>query len=285
MPLEPLPIGRNHRLLTTFRLGFRSGLFSGEAAALPLLPIEGTRLIGEAIRSGCRIDSVLFSRTGLAQHGDKLLPQLSRHAEVGVADDRLFASVMEVEHPQGVAALVQFPLPALEAIFGQGTPPALVLAAAGLQDPGNLGTLIRAADAFGATGVAVLSDTVSPFNPKSVRASAGSLFHLPVVAKLPPAELIEALSRRHIPLLVAAARSGPEEALRELSGPLCLVVGQEGSGVPRELQRAADGVVSIPMAASIESLNAGVAGSILLYEVARQRRPESGGTKDPSAGG
>jgi len=136
-----------------------------------------------------------------------------------------------------------------------------------LQDPGNLGTLIRTADAFGASGVVALADTVNPYNPKCVRASAGSLFHPPVAAKVSAAELIAACRARGVRVVAAAA---PEEF--DWTAAACLLVGQEAAGVPRELLRAAEATVAIPMAREIDSLNAAVAGAILLHEASRQRR-------------
>lgn len=273
MPQDPTPIGRSHALLADFRRAFKTGLLSpGDEKGDPFLPLEGPRLVGEAIRSGFRVEKALFSRTGLEHHGGKLMPQFSKHTSVAVAEDAAFAAAMDAEHPQGVAVLVRYPVPKLEAVFGTGETPALVVAAAEMQDPGNLGTLIRAADAFGATGVVALSDTVSPFNPKAVRASAGSLMHLPVIAKLPAAELVAACRQRGVRLLAAAARGDAEAIATGLDEPICLIIGQEAAGVSRELLRAADATVTIPMARAIDSLNAGVAGAILLYEAARQRQ-------------
>jgi TrmH family RNA methyltransferase len=262
VPTEPTPIGRHHALLTEFRRAFRSG------PPDTLLALEGPRLLAEAIRSGLRLEKVLFSRRGLEQLGGKLLPQFSKHTAVSVADDAAFAAAMDAEHPQGVAALAATAPPALEQAFGERT---LLVAAAGVQDPGNLGTLIRTADGFGATGVAVLTDSVSPYNPKAVRASAGSLFHLPVIPRLPAAELIAACQARGVRLVATAARGSTPLADAGLDGPVCLVIGQEAGGVPRELLRAAEVTVAIPIEPRVESLNAGIAGAILLYEAARQR--------------
>jgi TrmH family RNA methyltransferase len=266
---EPAAIGRHHRLLTEFRRAFRDGPLEGG-----LLAIEGQRLIAEAIRSGARLERALFSRTGFEQLSARLLPQFSKHVEIAVAEDAAFATAMESEHPQGVAALVRYAPAGLEAVFGPagGTGAPLVLAAAGLQDPGNLGTLIRAADAFGASGVAVLADSASPFNAKAVRASAGSLFHLPVAARVPAMAFITACRQHGLRLLAADARGQVEPAAAALAGPVGILIGQEASGIPRELLRAADATVAIAFARPVESLNAAVAGAILLYEAAKQRR-------------
>lgn len=265
---EPVEIGRKSAVLSEFRRALRAGLVE-EAGKPGLLAIEGPRLIDEAIRSGWKIEKALFSRTGLAHHGARLLPQLSRHAQVSLSDDAAFASAADAENPQGVAALARLQTATLEDAFAGAAP--LVVAAAELQDPGNLGTLIRAADGFGASGVVVLSGTVSAYNPKTVRASAGSLFHLPVVTRVTARELMAACEAHGVRLLATAARG--ETAAREVDWrqPSCLVIGQEAGGVPRELLRAAAERVGIPMRRELESLNAGVAGAILLYEAARQR--------------
>lgn len=267
MPSTLEPIGRHHPLLTGFRRAFRSG-----PAAAGLLAIEGAKLIGEALRSGFQLDTVLFSETGWEQWGAKLQPQLSRHVRSAVTSDAAFGAAMDSEHPPGVAALVRFTPSPLEALFPPGKQPSLIAAACGLQDPGNLGTLIRAADAFGAAGVVTLEDTVSPFNPKSVRASAGSIFHLPVAARVPAAALIEACGTHGLILVAAETRAEPfETAAATLAAPICLLLGQEAGGLDRALRRAASATVAIPMRAGVDSLNAAIAGAILLYEAAKQQ--------------
>lgn len=259
-------------LLKRFRHAFAAR--SAEAGER-LLPLEGPRLIAEALRAGARVEAVLFSPAGQAQFAAAIRPQLSKHCRVETAGEREFRAAMDAEHPQGVAALVRWRERTAEDLLPSppvgDAAPRLLLAAAGLQDPGNLGTLIRAADAFGADGVAVLAGSVSPFNPKVLRAAAGSHFHLPVAADVDPSEWI-ALCRRHGVLLAAAAAhaklSAPDADLRR---SLCWLIGQEAHGVPRTLQRAAELTVAIPMARQVDSLNAGVAGAILLYEARRQR--------------
>lgn len=267
-------LGKHHPLLGEFRKGFRSGLLPQEAGPA-LLAIEGPRLIAEALRSGLTLSQVVFTRSGLEQHGPKLMPQFSKRTEVRMADEAAFAAAMDSEHPQGVAALVQFTPARLAQMFEPA--PALVLAAAGLQDPGNLGTLLRAAEAFGASGVVTLNDTVSPFRAKAVRASAGSVFRLPVAVGIAPGDLQAACRERGVRLLATAAHgSAWNEAAGHLGEPCCLLIGQEGSGLPRELLRGADATLAIPVVRAVESLNAGMAGTILLYEASRQRQKKSG---------
>jgi RNA methyltransferase, TrmH family len=159
-----------------------------------------------------------------------------------------------------------------------GTP--LIVIAAGLQDPGNLGTLVRSAEAFGATGMILLPGTVSLANPKTLRASSGSAFRLPVVA-MPAEDAFAALREAGVQICAAVARGGA--SVVDLRGPWALLLGNEGSGLPDEWLAQADTRLTIPYPGAVESLNAAVAGSVLLYEAMRQRQqgdarsaPESG---------
>lgn len=266
-------------LLKQFRQAFAGRLEAWDGERL--LPLEGPRLIAEALRAGARLEAALFSAAGEAKFGARLRPQFSKHCRVEAVGEREFQAAMDAEHPQGVAALVRWrDRTAAELFAVPAAGPALFLLAAGLQDPGNLGTLIRAADAFGATGVAVLAEAVSPFNPKALRAAAGSHFHLPVAAGVELGAWL-ALCRQHgVSLAVTAAHGKTPLTGADLRQPVCLVIGQEASGVPRALQRAADFTLAVPMARAVDSLNAALAGAIILYEAQRQRASGAG----PAAG-
>jgi TrmH family RNA methyltransferase len=217
---------------------------------------EGPHLVDEAERSGCVIPRLLGTRERLAPYKDRL-----HCVEVPVG---LLASVTATESPQGLIALVDPPAATRDQVF---VAPALVLALDGVQDPGNAGALVRAAEAFGATGVLFLKGTVNPWNPKTVRASAGSLFRVPVLAGWNAAEAIEACRAHHLELWAALPEKGATEC--DLRRSCALFIGGEGSGVNDTVRRAAL-PVRIPTR-GVESLNAAVAGAILLYEAARQR--------------
>src|SRR4051812_25842027 len=165
---------RQNGLLKTFRLAFSKHELSedGECA------VEGVKLIEEAIRSGLKVKAVVFSQSG-SERANRLMPQINSHAEAIVVSDDIFRSVVDTETPQGVAALVEMPQWSLEELAPQGDE--LIAVCAGVQDPGNLGTIIRSAEAFGAAAVVLGEGTVSQYNPKVVRSSAGSLFRLPCV--------------------------------------------------------------------------------------------------------
>jgi TrmH family RNA methyltransferase len=229
--------------------------------------IEGVKLVEEAIRSGLRLRAVFFSESA-RERANRLLPQLSHATETIVLPDDIFQSAVATETPQGVAALV-FPITcALEDLFLPEAP--LILGCAGLQDPGNLGTIIRSAEAFGATGVLTTDGTVSSANPKVARASAGSVFRLPVV-KLSTAQALAALEENSIRLAVTSSHTGRPVQEIDLTMRTAIFIGSEGQGVPRILLDAADEAILIPHSPKVESLNAGIAASILLYEAQRQR--------------
>ena len=148
--------------------------------------------------------------------------------------------------------------------------PALIVICAGLQDPGNLGTIARSAEAFGATGMLLGERTVSPWNWKAVRASAGSMFRVPTV-KVVLASVLSGVKARGIRILATSSHKGTPISQADFRGPVALIVGNEGAGLPKAVLAQADEIVAIPQSSQVESLNAGIAASIILYEAARQR--------------
>jgi RNA methyltransferase, TrmH family len=260
----------------------RAALRQGTPTDDGQIAIEGDRLLREAIRSGLRVRTV-FVRSGSERLLESVLElTLIGDAEVLLLSQDVFSSVTATEHPQGIAALIEKPrfgmtgmLPpdpsqtaAQRSAFDQmlrGTP--LIVIAAGLQDPGNLGTLVRSAEAFGATGMILLPGTVSLWNPKAMRASAGSAFRLPA-AHMPAEEAFAALRAKGVRLLAAVPQGG---APADLSLPTALLLGNEGAGLAEEWIARADARVTVDCPGDVQSLNAAVAGSVLLYEAARQR--------------
>ena len=230
--------------------------------------IEGLRIVEEAIRSGLRFHAVFFSESAENQ-AQKLMPQLGAHVETAVLPDKLFASMVPSDSPQGVAALVRYRPSSMEELLARVAIGPLVIVS-GLQDPGNLGTILRSAEAFGAPGVLLGEGTVSPFNPKVVRGSAGSIFRLPVL-RVKLAEVFPQLREKSVRLVATSSHKGVPLPEANLATPIAILVGGEGGGVARDLLARADEVVAIPHAPQVESLNAGVAASIVLYEIARKR--------------
>jgi TrmH family RNA methyltransferase len=231
--------------------------------------VEGLRIVEEAIRSGLRFRAVFF-RESEQDLAERLSPQIGAHVETLLLPNKIFDNTVPSETPQGVAALVHLKQFSLEQIMERLQVGPLVVIA-GLQDPGNLGTILRSAEAFGSGGVVLGEGTVSPFNAKVVRASAGSIFRVPVIR-----EKLDAVSsqlRAHgIRLIATSSHKGTPLGEANLTGPLAMFIGNEGAGLRRDLTTKMDEVVVIPHAPQVESLNAGVATSILLYEAARQRK-------------
>ena len=257
--------GRHNQRLKELRLAFRRGELTpqGECA------IEGIKLLEEALRSGLHLDSVFFSESARPL-AEKLLPQIGVRTEALVLPNALFNSIVPSDAPQGVAALLKLPaFSAVQLLERSSDGPFVV--AAGLQDPGNLGTILRSAEAFAAAGVFLTEGTVSPYNSKVLRGSAGSIFRLPFV-RISSGELIPLLQARGVRLLATSSHEGTPLPRVSWTLPLAIFIGNEGAGLSRELTRQMDETLAIPQAAQVESLNAGVAASIVLYEAARNRK-------------
>ncbi len=245
----------------------RAGFAHASKTEQGRISIEGQHLLAEAVASHLSIAAV-FVRIGSEQLLDGLA--IVDETEIIALPPDVFSSAVATESPQGVAALVEPPHFTLNDTLGQSHAQPLVLIVAGLQDPGNLGTLIRSAEAFGATGVVTLPGTVSLWNQKTLRASSGSVFRLPVAAARPD-EIFAALAEHRIPALAAVASEAQPLSQHDLARPAGIVLGNEGSGIPPEILERADARLTIPCPGPVESLNAAIAGSILLYEASRQR--------------
>jgi len=230
--------------------------------------IEGPNLVAEAVRTGVAMECVF-----VAQEAERLLDELRLNAQTDVllVPGETLASVLATENPQPVAALVRPRTWTWSDVLGAGGDTApLVVVLAGLQDPGNLGTILRSAEAFGATGVVALTGTVHEWNPKAVRASAGSVFRMPLVAA--SVEVCFArLREAGVTAWTTAVREAVEAESADFTRPAAVAIGNEGNGVPREVALRADRALTIPCPGPVESLNAAVAASVLLYEAARQR--------------
>jgi RNA methyltransferase, TrmH family len=237
----------------------------GSRTADGLLLAETFHLLEEALRSGLKVPVVLAERRVLGiveRHVSRL-----RDTKVYPLPDGLLESVGTTESAQGVLALVEPPEWTLDHVF-RGKP--LVVILDGIQDPGNAGTIARAAEAFGATGLLCLKGSVSPWNPKTIRASAGSLFRVPFVDGLDIQTVRAALKQRRVHTWIAVPRGGQAAPQADWTMPSALVVGSEGRGVSTGMSGA--GLDLHVPTTGVESLNAAVAASIVLYEAMRQRK-------------
>ncbi|MDE3167868.1 MAG: RNA methyltransferase [Acidobacteriota bacterium] len=246
----------------------RRAVARGTLTAQGLCVAETFHLLEEALRSDCEVRTVLAAESvrGAAEKHVRGLPGV----HVAVLPDPLFQQISATETAQGVMALVKPPEWKLEQVF-RGCP--LVVVLDGLQDPGNAGTIARAAEAFGASGMLFLKGSVSAWNPKVIRASAGSLFRVPFLHGV-DVELARAALKQNRVEWFAGVPANSRGAVMplaqaDLTRRCALVIGSEAHGVSEKLRGAATDV-SIPTT-GVESLNAAVAAGILLYEARRQR--------------
>jgi len=254
---------RDNRWLKRFRAAL-SGPAEKDGAPLG---VEGPRLVGEALRSHLHIEALLVADSG-ERHLTRLKSVLPAGIRVLRTSDRLFAAVAGTETPQGIALLSEPPRWRMDDLLRSS---ALVVVLAGVQDPGNVGTIVRAAEAFGASGVIACRGSAHPFSAKSLRASAGSAFRLPALAGVAAASVLADLRARGIRQFAASLMGGERPEQSDLAGPCALWIGSEGAGLPPEIKSAADARIRIPIHQPVDSLNAAAAAAVLLYEAARQR--------------
>lgn len=234
------------------------------------LLLEGPKLVSEALAAGLALELLALSeRASETPLGRKLG---GTGVEPRILSEALLGSLSEMETSQGVLAIAQAPRFSEAAVMG-GAP--LLLVACGIQNPGNLGGLLRTAEAAGATGALLTKGSADPFSWKSLRGSMGSALRLPHLGRLTVDEVLAKLRERRI-RLVAADRHAPlRYDAADLRAPLAIAVGSEGAGLPEALARAAEVRVAIPLRAPVESLNVGVAAGVLFFEAARQREAAS----------
>ena len=241
----------------------RRSPLDGDALAV----VEGPKLVREACGSGLEVEEILVASSKLAAFREEDWPETTGADLCGVSD-RLLHSLSDTVTSQGVVAVVRMPAAPLDSLLTGGEP--LLLVAHQVQDPGNLGTLARSAEAFGATALLLTTRTVSPLNPKAIRASAGSLFRLPIAGPLAPASLAARLRRSRIRLMAAVPDGKTDFREADYRGGLALAVGSEGGGIPPGLG-AFDDEIRVPTAKEVDSLNVAAAAAIVLCEAARQR--------------
>lgn len=264
-----------------------------------LFVAEGLRLMHEALESGAAIHSVYYAGqdAGPAPSGahnlNDILGRLPQGVPVYEVPPSLMRQVANTDTPQGVLAVIHMPVRSLEECLAPvrcpslakgyplvGTPvsadssaefPPLVVLVDGLQDPGNLGTIIRAAEALMAGGVVLGEGTVDAYNPKAVRATMGAIFRFPVCEHPHLPSLVARLREEGFHIVAAVARGGMPVFRVPLAKTSAIIFGNEGAGIRDELLAMADSLATIPMPGGTESLNAGMAASIILYEALRQR--------------
>jgi len=231
--------------------------------------VEGATLLVTALDAGAEVEAVFVGAEGAG--APAVVEALERARGRGIRIFELAPGVVErvadTVTPQPLLAVVRTPQATLGGLAGS----TFVVVCVDVRDPGNAGAVIRSADAAGADAVVCCAGTVDPFNPKTVRASAGSVLHLPVVTGDDPAEVLEAVAGHGMRCLAAVAHGGTDYTQVDLVAPLALVFGNEAAGLPEALGDKLEGGVTIPMAGRAESLNVSMAAAVLCFEVRRAR--------------
>ena len=232
--------------------------------------IEGSKLLNEALDARAVVEAVFVAAGVPVDAADRAFASGVRVFELA---PEVIARVADTTTPQPVMAVVPYVDAPLESVHRAD----FLVVGVDVRDPGNAGTMLRTAEAAGAGGVVWCDGSVDVFNPKTVRASAGSLFHVPVVAGGNPVEVLAEMASWGVQRLAATASGGRDYAELDLTRPVAFVLGNEANGLPPAVESQLDGTVTIPMAGRTESLNVGMATAVLCFEVARQRRHAAAG--------
>ena len=247
----------------------RAARRDGSPDAQSRVRIEGSKLVREAIQSHLQVEEVFVSESCRRDPGiQALLRKIPGKPEIVEVSDRLFPTIVSTETPQGLLALARLPSFQLEKLLRSAS---VLLVGCELQDPGNLGTLLRSAEAFAVEGVLLTQTSVNPWNEKAVRASAGSIFRVPCLGGFESTELLRNLGRNGFRFVAATPKATIDFREADYQGRFALILGNEGKGLSEKVLTQVQTKIQIPMTAAIESLNVSVAASIILCEAARQR--------------
>lgn len=239
-------------------------------AAEGVVVLEGAELLGVALDAGVSIEAVYVSPKGRTSPAASAVVDRAFGSGVRVYDlsEGVVERIADTVTAQPVLAVAAYSSRPLDAVLEER----LLVVGVDLRDPGNVGTVIRTADAAGAGGVVLCQGSVDPTNPKTVRSSAGSLFHLPVVLGGDPSEVLSRLTSAGFTTVGTLVRSGEDYSTFDWNRPVAIVLGNEAAGLPDDLARSLSARVTIPMAGRAESLNVSAAAAVLCFEAARQQR-------------
>jgi TrmH family RNA methyltransferase len=233
--------------------------------------LEGEHLVEEALAAGVPLDTVAFAERLVDARADGLVDRVERTgAHLVRVPDAVMAALSPVRQPSGVVAIARISHASLEATLEK--PPQLVLLLAGIQDAGNVGAIVRAADGCAATGIIAAEGTADPFGWKALRGAMGSTFRVPIAVRQPLQPSMERLGKRDIAIVATIPRGGTPLPDADLRGPVAILLGGEGAGLPEEIVAAADHRISVPMRPPVESFNVAVTAALILYEASQQRR-------------
>lgn len=233
------------------------------------IALEGPNLVMGALKNGFKPQVVFFTSDYYESGGEEWLAKLPADTMQAILPGPVFKNIADTETPQGVAAILPFNIEKNEKLPAEKAN--LILILDRLQDPGNMGTIIRTAAAAGVDLLYYTSGSVDPYSPKVLRSTAGTIFNVSLKHAGEPVTIINDLHGRGFKLVTACARANVPYWSADLKEPVALVIGNESSGISTEFEAAADIKVSIPLSGSVESLNAAVAAGVIIFEIIRQR--------------
>lgn len=238
--------------------------------------IEGIRFVEEALKEGIKIHKILVSdKLSDTNHGSEILEMVINGGySVFTLPHKLFMEVSDTQNPQGILAVLPIKNFSIEDIYDDKN---FFIILDSIQDPGNMGTIIRTADAAGATGVIVSKGCVDVYNPKVLRSTMGSVFHVPICVSEDIFEVMESMKKRNIKICASHLEGNYDYFEMEYKKSIAIVIGNEANGISEKVKNYADILVRIPMPGRAESLNASVAAGILMYEVLRKNTDNNKG--------
>lgn len=239
---------------------------SKQRREMGLYIVEGIRMFREIPED--MLDTVYVSESAVKKYNENGEYHFEEDEKTIITSDNVFSSMSDTGTPQGIMATVKIKEYSLDSLLDTNP---FIIVVERLQDPGNMGTIIRMAEAAGATGVLISSDSVDIYNPKTIRSTMGSIFRLPIVVSDNLAEDLKRLSNEGV-IIYGAHLDGGEFYDKDFTKPSAFLIGNEGNGLSDEISKLATDLIRIPMKGKVESLNAAISATVLSYEVMRQRR-------------
>ena len=238
--------------------------------------LDGEHLLQEALLCDIPIEIAAFSDkqlAGTASPGARIAKEIKkRGGRIVTVTDTVLAAISPVQHPSGVVAIGRARPSDVGVVMSGLSDLPVTLVLAGLQDPGNVGAIVRAAAAFGASGIVAIEGSANPFGWKALRGAMGATFRVPVASRGTMTDVVAAAKKKNVRLVAAVPRGGTPLPQLNLQTATAVVLGAEGAGLPAEALTAMQETVTIPMQKPIESLNVAVAAALILYEAMRQRQ-------------
>ena len=234
-----------------------------------LFIVEGIKIIEECIKEKWNIKYIIIKEDFPLKFEISRLIDCIDGNNIIIVSEKVFNEITDMENPQGILGVIEFNLSDMEFLFKVKDKFFIIIDE--LQDPGNMGTIIRAGDAFGVNGIIITQGCVDIYSPKVVRSTMGSIFHVPIVFADDKLKLIKDLKEKKVAVYATSLRGNIHINRVNFRRDFALIIGNESNGVTEDFLRTADSLIKIPMKGKAESLNAAIASSIIMYEVLRQR--------------